>query len=70
MIAERPERPIVVGDVEIQTIARVVARVEHVGGAIVAFAQKDPVAIVVRSPEGTWRVELDLPSSKFEVPSS
>ena len=40
-------------------IARVVVRVEHVCGVIVGVALKVPIAVVVRSPAGTWEVDLD-----------
>jgi hypothetical protein len=45
---------------EIESIERTVVRVERVCGGIVGLALKQPVSIVVRSPAGTWR--LDLPS--------
>lgn len=48
-----------IGDVEIETIERVVVRVEHVWGAIVGVAVKEPVAVIIRSPHGTRRVDLE-----------
>jgi hypothetical protein len=48
------------GELEIEAIERVVLRVERVCDGIVGLALKQPVSIVVRSPAGTWR--LDLPS--------
>jgi hypothetical protein len=47
------------GGVEIEAIERIVVRVERVGDAIVGVAVKQPVSIVVRSPAGTWRLNLE-----------
>ena len=33
-------------------------RVENVCGVIVVVALKEPVAVILRSPHGTWRVDL------------
>ena len=52
------------GGLEIESIERTVVRVERVCGGIVGLALKEPVSIVVRSPAGTWR--LDLPSEHAE----
>lgn len=52
-------QPIVIGDLEIEPIERVVVRAERVGTAIVGLARKEPVAVIVRSPNGTWRFDLD-----------
>jgi hypothetical protein len=54
----RPGQPRTVGDVEIEPIERVVVRVEKAFGGIAAVAFKEPIAVVIRSPAGTWRVEL------------
>jgi hypothetical protein len=64
MTESRPGQPRIVGDFEIEPIERVVVRVERALGGIAGFAFKEPVAIVIRSPAGTWRVELpgDTPS--------
>ncbi|HEX5217367.1 MAG TPA: hypothetical protein VFV98_18025 [Vicinamibacterales bacterium] len=48
-----------IGDVEIETIDRVVVRVEDLWGAIVGVALKEPVAVIIRSPAGTQRVDLE-----------
>jgi hypothetical protein len=48
------------GGLEIESIERTVVRVERICDGIVGLALKQPVSIVVRSPAGTWR--LDLPS--------
>jgi hypothetical protein len=48
----------VFGDVEIEPIERIVVRVEQVFGGIAGVALKEPIAVVIRSPAGTWRVEL------------
>jgi hypothetical protein len=47
-----------VGDVEIQAIEEVDARVETVRGVIAGVARKTPVAVIVRTPAGEWRVDL------------
>jgi hypothetical protein len=46
------------GGLEIEVIERIVVRVERVGDGIVGLALKQPVSIVVRSPAGTWRLDL------------
>ena len=48
-----------IGDLEIETIEKVVVRVEDVWGAIVGVASKEPVAVIFRSPAATWRVDLE-----------
>ena len=52
-------RTITVGDLEIEPIERIVVRVEYVCGGIVGMAFKQPVSIVVRSPAGTLRLDLE-----------
>jgi len=59
MTDRRRGQPIAIGDLEIEPIERVVIRVERVGTAIVGLVRKEPVAVIVRSPEGTWRITLD-----------
>ena len=59
MTDRRRGQPIVIGEIEIEPIERVLIRVERVGTAIVGLARKEPVAVIVRSPEGTWRIALD-----------
>ena len=56
---QRSSEQVRVGDVQIEVIARVVVRVEHVCGVIVGVALKVPIAVVVRSPAGIWEVDLD-----------
>jgi dissimilatory sulfite reductase (desulfoviridin) alpha/beta subunit len=46
------------GGLEIETIESIVVRVERVGDGIVGLAVKQPVSIVVRSPAGTLRLDL------------
>ena len=46
------------GGLEIEVIERIVVRVERVGDGIVGLALKQPVSIVVRSPAGTWTLDL------------
>ena len=59
MTDQRSTELVTVGDVQIEVIARVVVRVEPVCGAIVGVALKVPIAVVVRSPAGTWQVDLE-----------
>jgi hypothetical protein len=49
---------VTVGELEIEPIERAVLRVEHVCGVIVVVALKEPIAVILRSPRGTWRVDL------------
>ena len=58
MSAPRSGTPVTVGDLEIEPIERSVVRVEKVGGVTVVVALKEPVAVMLRSPRGTWRVDL------------
>ena len=58
MSEPRPGTPVTVGDLEIEPIERSVVRVENVCGVIVVVAVKEPVAVIIRSPQGTWRVDL------------
>jgi hypothetical protein len=51
---------VTVGDLEIESTESIVVRLERVCGGVAGLASKQPVSIVVRSPAGTWR--LDLPS--------
>lgn len=60
----RPGQARVVGDVEIEPIERIVVRVEQVFGGIAAIALKEPIAVVIRSPAGTWRVDLPPETSR------
>ena len=59
MIVQRVGKSVTVGDLEIEPIERSVARVEYVGGIIIGVASKEPVAIVIRSPAGSWRIDVD-----------
>ena len=59
MIELRAGTPVTVGDLEIEPIERIVIRVETVGGVIVGIARKQPVAIIIRSPMGTWSVDIE-----------
>ena len=58
MSEPRPGTPVTVGDLEIEPIEKTVVRVENACGVIVVVALKEPVAVVLRSPRGTWRVDL------------
>jgi len=59
MSDSRPGAPVRVGDLEIQPIERTMVRVEKVCGGIVGVAIKEPVAVIIRTPAGTWRVNLE-----------
>ena len=56
--AATPTAPVTVGDLEIEPIEKVIVRVEKVCGALVVVVLKEPVAVVLRSSSGTWRVDL------------
>lgn len=59
MSGTHPGRPVTIGDLVIEPIERTSIRVERIGDSIVAVARKEPVAVVIRSPSGTWTVELE-----------
>ena len=63
MSDSHPGIPVVVGDLEIEPIERTVVHVEFVCGGLVGVAMKEPVAVIIRSPSGTWRVNLESPDS-------
>lgn len=63
MSETRSGTPVTVGDLEIEPIEQSVVRVEHARGVFVVVARKEPVAVIVRSPRGTWRVELATPTT-------
>ena len=54
----RSGTPVTVGDLEIEPIERTVVRVEQACGVFVVVVLKEPVAVILRSPRGTWRVDL------------
>jgi hypothetical protein len=56
---QRSTESVTVGDVQIEVTTKVVMRVERVHGALVGVAMKAPIAVVVRSPAGTWEIELE-----------
>jgi hypothetical protein len=56
----RPGQPRIVGNFEIEPIERIVVHVEKAFGGLAGVAFKEPIAVVIRSPAGTWRVELPL----------
>lgn len=62
MNVQRHGTTVTVGDLAIEPIERVLIHVEQVGGAVVGFAERVPVALVLRSPTATWRVRLEAPS--------
>ena len=49
---------VTIGDLEIEPIEKVVVRVDRLGGGIVGVALKEPVAVILRSPVGIWRLDL------------
>jgi hypothetical protein len=60
VIDERAGRPVAIGDVVLEPVERVTMHVEAIGRTVLTgMAVKTPVALVVRSPAGIWRVELD-----------
>jgi hypothetical protein len=63
MKSQRSGRPVTVGDLEIEPIERVVVHLEHVWGGIIGIALKEPIAVVIRTPTRTWRVDLELDST-------
>ncbi len=56
---QRSSEHVSVGDVQIEVITKVVVRVECVHGILVGVALKAPLAVVVRSPAGTWEVDVE-----------
>ena len=60
----RSGQPRIVGDFEIEPIERIVVRVEKAFGGIAGVAFKEPIAVVIRSPAGTWRVDLPRDTSE------
>jgi hypothetical protein len=51
--------PVTIGDLVIEPIEQIVVRVEQVGAGIVGLALKRPVSVIVRSPAGTFRLDLE-----------
>lgn len=60
----RSGQPRLVGDLEIEPIERIFVRVEKVLGGIAGVALKEPIAVMIRSPRGTWRVDLPRETSR------
>jgi hypothetical protein len=58
-VSERSGPMVTVGEIQIEPIENVVVQVQQVAGAIVGMALKRPVAVVIHTPAGTWRVDLD-----------
>ena len=54
----RSGTPVTIGDIEIEPIERSIVRVEKVCGVFVVVVLKEPVAVILRSPRGTCRVDL------------
>ena len=68
MTSSRSGPTFTIGDIEIEPIERVVVRVEDVCGAIIGVALKEPVAVIIRSPQGTRRVDLEHVDDGAEQP--
>ena len=47
-----------IGDVEIEAIEKIDVRVGTMRGGIVGAAIKKPIAVIIRTPGGEWRVDL------------
>lgn len=60
VIEERAGRPVTIGDIVLEPVERVIVHVDAFGRTMLTgLAVKTPVAVVVRSPAGIWRIELD-----------
>jgi hypothetical protein len=59
MSDHRAVKSITVGDLVIEPIDKTVVHVEQVGRGIVGLALKRPLSIIVRSPAGTFRFDLE-----------
>ena len=59
LIDQRGGMAAAIGDLVIDPVERIVVRVEQVGLGIVGLALKRPIAVVVRSPAGTFRFDLE-----------
>jgi hypothetical protein len=58
-VSERSGPVVTVGEIQIEPIENVVVQVQNVAGAIVGMALKTPVAVVIHTPAGSWRVDLE-----------
>jgi hypothetical protein len=61
-VSERFGPVVTVGEIQIEPIENVVVHVQRVAGAIVGMALKRPVAVVIHTPAGSWRVDLEQSS--------
>jgi hypothetical protein len=52
--------PVTVGDIVIEPTEMIVAGVEQVGSVVVGWALKQPAFVVVRSPTGIFRFDLEV----------
>jgi hypothetical protein len=59
--------PVAVGDIVIEPTEMIVVRVERVGSAIVGWALKQPTSVVVRSPTGIFRFDLEAQGLTGEI---
>jgi len=48
----------VLGAIRITPVERITIRVERIGAAVMGYASREPVALLVRGPEGEHRLEL------------
>lgn len=56
-----------VGDLMIEPVEQIVVRVEQVGSLVAGLALKWPVSVVVRSPAGTFELDLEGADSAEEA---
>jgi hypothetical protein len=59
MTDRRVGKSVTIGDLVIEPIEQIVVRVEQIGSRIVGLALKWPVSVVIRSPAGTFRLDLE-----------
>ena len=59
MSRTQPGQPVVIGNLVIEPVERTFIDVRRIGDSIVGVAQKAPVAVVIRTPSGTWTVDLE-----------
>jgi hypothetical protein len=67
LIDRRRRMAVAVGDLVIESTERILVRVDRVGSAIVGLAQKRPISVVVRSPTGVFRFDLEALGLTGEV---
>jgi hypothetical protein len=69
VIEDRAGRPVTIGEVVLEPVERVTMHVEAIGRTVLTgLAVKAPVALVIRSPAGIWRIELDANADDEDAP--